>query len=207
MITDYSYLDYPDNNSTKQELIKLINLLNNNNIHYWVDFGYLVKMTKGKNDKFLNYLNCFDIGIFEENYSKLQNLLRENKFTIWSAHEHATTITSPDLYLLDFSDEKYKNPEVIIQRILKWVMVWNFKNCDNGLVSLKMQKDFLYNKELFLDTEEIDYCGLKLKIPKHRELLFNIRYPSNKGVFLSHSPRKREDCEKNFSFCNLGNYK
>lgn len=207
MITDYSHLDYPENNSTKRELIKLINLLNKHNIHYWVDFGYLVKMTKGKNDKFLNYLNSFDICIFEENYIQLKNLLRENNFTVWNTTEYATTITSSDLYLLNTSDEKYNSSEVIFQRLLKWIVIWNLKEVDNGLVSLKMEKDFYYNKELFSEVEEVEYCGLKLKIPKNRELLFKIRYPSNSGIVLCHAPKKREECEKKFSFCNLGNYK
>jgi hypothetical protein len=207
MITDYSHLDYPDNSSTKLELIKLIDILNKNDIHYWVDFGYLVKITTGKNDKFLNYLNSFDLCVFEESYNKLKNLLRENNFTIWNTTDHAITLTSKDLYLLNTSDEKYNSAEIIIQRLLKWVVVWNFKDAENGLVSLKMDKDFLYNKELFSEVEEVEYCGLKLKIPKHRELLFKIRYPSSNGTVLCHAPKKREECEKKFSFCNLGNYK
>jgi len=207
MITDYSHLDYPNNYSTKQELIKLVNLLNANNIHYWVDFGYLVKMTTGKNDKFLNYLNSFDICIFEESYRKLQNILRENNFTIWNTTDYAVTITSSDLYLLNTSDEKYNSPEVIIQRLLKWIVIWNLKNIDNGLVSLKMEKDFIYNKEMFLEVDEIEYCGIKLKIPKYRDLLSKIRYPNIRGTILCAAPKKREECEKKFAFSNLGDYK
>ena len=91
--------------------------------------------------------------------------------------------------------------------MLKWITIWNYKLIDNNLTSLKIEKDFKYKKETFLEVEEIQYCGIKLNIPKNVEQLNKIRYPDPKQVVWCHSPKKRENSEKVFGYCNLGDYK
>ena len=75
-MTDYANLDYPNNLPLKLELIRLINLLNVNKIHYWVDFATLAKITS--NSKYLNYLSCFDICVFEDSYNLVTELITKN---------------------------------------------------------------------------------------------------------------------------------
>lgn len=205
-MTDYANLDYPDNHLFKREVVRFIDLLNANEIHYWVDFATLAKITTTTDKKYFYYLTGFDICVFEDSYKKVNQLLHNNNFRVWNSSEHLTQVASPYLPILNSFEEKFSNKEIIIQSMLKWLMVWNFKNLDNNLTSLNVQKDFVYNKEIFLDVREIEYCGIKLNVPKNVDLLNKIRYPNNQLVW-SHSPRKRENCEKDFGFNNLGNYK
>jgi hypothetical protein len=200
-MTDYANLDYPNNLPLKLELIRLINFLNVNKIHYWVDFATLAKITS--NSKYLNYLSCFDICVFEDSYNLVTELIYKNNFYVWQNSNFTTTISTPDL----IASKKSSNPEIIVQRMLKWVTVWNYKLLDKNQTSLKIDNDFIYNKEIFLEVEEIEYCGIKLNIPKNIEQLNTIRYPDSKQVVWCHSPKKRENSEKNFGFCNLGAYK
>jgi hypothetical protein len=200
-MTDYANLNYPNNLPLKLELIRLIDLLNANKIHYWVDFASLAKITS--NSKYLNYLSCFDICVFEDSYQQVRELIVKNNFHIWHNSNFTTSISTLDLILSKTSS----NSEIIIQRMLKWLTVWNYKLLDNNLTTLGIEKDFVYKKEIFLEVQEIEYCGIKLNIPKDIEQLNNIRYPISKQVVWCHSPKKRENSEKNFGFCNLGDYK
>jgi len=200
-MTDYANLNYPNNLPLRLELIRLIDLLNANKIHYWVDFATLEKITS--NSKYLNYLSCFDICVFEDSYNQVRELISNNNFFIWHNSNFTTTISTPDL----IASKKSSNPEIIIQRMLKWVTIWNYKLLDGGLTSLGIDKDFIYKKEIFLEVQQIEYCGIKLNIPKNIEQLNKIRYPNSKQVVWCHSPKKRENSEKNFGFCNLGDYK
>jgi hypothetical protein len=184
-MTDYANLNYPNNLPLRLELIRLINLLNANKIHYWVDFATLAKITS--NTKYLNYLSCFDICVFEDSYNQVRELISNNNFFIWHNSNFTTTISTPDL----IASKKSSSPEIIIQRMLKWVTIWNYKLLDDGLTSLGIDKDFIYKKEMFLDVQQLN----------------NIRYPNTKQVVWCHSPKKRENSEKNFGFCNLGDYK
>lgn len=200
-MTDYANLNYPNNLPLKLELIRLIDLLNANKIHYWVDFASLAKITS--NSKYLNYLSCFDICVFEDSYDQVRELIAKNNFYIWHNSNFTTSISTLDLILSKTSS----NSEIVIQRMLKWLTVWNYKLLDNNLTTLGIEKDFVYKKEIFLEVQEIEYCGIKLNIPKNIEQLNNIRYPNSKQVVWCHSPKKRENSEKNFGFCNLGDYK
>ena len=200
-MTDYANLNYPNNLPLKLELIRLIDLLNANKIHYWVDFATLAKITS--NSKYLNYLSCFDVCVFEDSYVQTQDLITNNKFYIWNKSDFTTTISTPDLIAL----KNTLNPEVIVQRMLKWVTIWKYKLIDNSLTSLKIEKDFTYKREMFLEVEQIEYCGIKLNIPKNVDQLNKIRYPDSKQVVWCHSPKKRERSEKVFGYCNLGEYK
>ena len=200
-MTDYAHLDYPNNLPLKKELIRLINTLNAYKIHYWVDFSTLAKITS--NSKYLNYLCNFDICVFEDSYAQVQDLISKNNFYTWHKSNFTTTISTPDLIAL----KNTINPEIIVQRMLKWITIWNYKLIDNNLTSLKIEKDFTYKKETFLEVEEIQYCGIKLNIPKNVEQHNKIRYPDPKQVVWCHSPKKRENSEKVFGYCNLGDYK
>ena len=204
-MTDYANLDYPNNENFKSELKRLINLLNENNIHYWVDFSYLEKMMRPS--KFLNHLICFDICVFEESYSYVINLATKNNYKIWYGNNLNTIFQDNNFFYTKPDYSKFNTDNIIIQSMLKWIVVWNFKNKDKDNVFLNIEKDFVYNKQLFLDVEEIEYCGIKFKIPKNYEELRKIRYGNSKGVVFCHTPRKRELCEKQYSFNNLGNYK
>lgn len=205
-MTDYANLDYPNNLPIKKEIIRFIDLLNANNIHYWVDFATLAKIIPETNSKYLNYLNGFDICVFEEDYSNVCNIISKNNFYVWQSSNLVTNIASPELPILRTAVEKFSNKEIIIQSAMKWILIWNYKNLDNNLTSLRIDKDFVYNKEIFLEIKEIEYCGIKLNVPKNIELLNRIRFPKDELVWC-HSPKKRENCEKSFSYCNLGKYK
>ncbi len=204
-MTDYANLDYPNNLTLKQELIKLIDLLNANKIHYWVDFATLAKITN--NSKYLYYLNSFEIGVFEDVYKEVTDLISKNRFYIWQSSDLLTNIANPELPVLKASTKFISGPEIVIQSPLKWLTIWNYKLIENNLTSLKIEKDFVYNKEIFLEVKEVEYCGIKLNIPKNVELLNRIRFTDPKKLVWCHSPKKRENAESNFGYCNLGNYK
>jgi hypothetical protein len=204
-MTDYAYLDYPNNLPLKKELIKLINLLNANKIHNWVDFATLAKITN--NSKYLYYLNSFEIGVFEDSYKDLTEIIKKNNFYVWQCSDLLTNIANPELPLFKTATEKFSSSEAVIQSMLKWVSIWNYKLIDNNFTSLKIDKDFIYNKEIFLEVKEIKYCGIKLNIPKNVDLLNRIRFTDSKQTVWCHSPKKRENAEKNFGYSNLGNYK
>jgi hypothetical protein len=206
-MTDYANLDYPNNLPLKLELIKLIDLLNANKIHYWVDFASLAKLTSSPNNKYLYYLTGFDLCVFEDSYKRVNELLNANYFRVWNSSDVVTSIANPDLPILRTFEEKFSNKEIVIQSMLKWILIWNFKDENHNKVSLRIDKDFSYDKNIFLDVREVEYCGIKMNIPRNVELLNSIRHPNKEELVWSHSPRKRENCEKSFGFCNLGNYK
>lgn len=206
-MTDYAHLDYPNNYPTKEELERLINLLNSSNIHYWVDFATLCKITNKKDDKFLYYLNTFELSIFEEDYSKFLSTIKDNGFYIWNHNVNKTEIASLNLMCFKVGDFNRASKVPVQERLLKWIAVWNYKKYNDKNVFLNIKNDFIIKKDLFLNTQEIDYCGLKLKIPKNWEELYNIRYSDKKGIIHCHSPRKRESCENEIGFSNIGNYK
>jgi len=204
-MTDYANLDYPSNLMLKQELIRLIDLLNSNNIHYWVDFATLEKITN--NSKYLFYLNSFEIGVFDDVYKDVTDIVSRNNFYVWQISNLLTNITNPELPVLKATREFASIQEVVIQSPLKWITIWNYKLIENNLTTLKIEKDFIYNKEIFLDVKEIEYCGLKLNIPKNVELINKIRFSDSKKLVWCHSPKKRENAESSFGYCNIGNYK
>ncbi len=204
-MTDYANLDYPNNLPLKRELIKLVDLLNANKIHYWVDFATLAKITN--NSKYLYYLSSFEISVFEDSYKDLTDIISKNNFYVWQISDLLTNIANPELPVLRTSADNFSNPEITIQSMLKWITIWNYKNLDNNLTSLKIEKDFVYNKEIFLEVKEIEYCGIKLNVPKNIDLINRIRFADTEQLIWCHSPKKRENAEKNFGYCNLGNYK
>lgn len=204
-MTDYASLDYYNNENFKSELKRFINLLNENNIHYWVDFSYLEKIKRPS--KFLNYLISFDICLFEDSYNQVIQLAAANNFTIWYTSDLTTSFVNNNFFYIKDSYTKFNTKETFIQGMLKWIVLWNFKNKDNENVHLNIEKDYVYNKLLFSEIEEIEYCDLKLKIPKNYDEIRKIRYSNSKGVVFCHTPRKRENCEKKYSFNNLGDYK
>ena len=206
-MTDYANLDYPNNLPLKLELIRLIDLLNVNKIHYWVDFASLAKITSNPDNKYLYYLIGFDICVFEDSYKRVNDLLNSNNFRVWTSSDVVTNIASPELPILRTFEEKFSNKEIVIQSMLKWILIWNFKFENNNKVSLRIDKDFTYEQSVFMEIKEIEYCGIKMNIPRNVELLNSIRHSNKEGLVWSHSPRKRENCEKSFGFCNLGEYK
>ncbi len=154
-MTDYANLDYPNNLTLKQELIKLIDLLNANKIHYWVDFATLAKITN--NSKYLYYLNSFEIGVFEDVYKEVTDLISKNRFYIWQSSDLLTNIANPELPVLKASTKFISGPEIVIQSPLKWLTIWNYKLIENNLTSLKIEKDFVYNKNWFCNVIAIIY--------------------------------------------------
>jgi hypothetical protein len=206
-MTDYANLDYPNNLPLKLELIRLIDLLNANKIHYWVDFASLAKITSSPNNKYLYYLTGFDLCVFENSYKRVNELLNTNNFRVWNSSDVVTNVANPDLPILRTFEEKFSNKEIVIQSMVKWILIWNFKFENDNKVSLRIDKDFSYDKSIFLDVREVEYCGIKMNIPRNVELLNSIRHPNREELVWSHSPRKRENCEKSFGFCNLGDYK
>lgn len=204
-MTDYANLNYPNNLPLKRELIRLIDLLNSNNIHYWVDFASLEKITNPS--KYLNYLSAFEICVFENDYPAVQNIVRTGGFYVWHSTDESSIVSNPTLHVLKVNPDKFDETEIIIQSMLKWVIVWKYKLFDSNKTGLGMQKDYVYDKQLFLDTKEIEYCDIKLKIPSNIDLINKIRYSNAKGIVWCHSPKKRENCEKGFGFNNLENYK
>lgn len=204
-MTDYANLDYPANLTLKNELVKLINLLNEHKIHYWADFATLAKITN--NSKYLYYLNSFEIAVFEDVYKEVTDLISKNNFYVWQKSDLLTNIANPELPVLKAILQPSSSQEIVIQSPLKWLTIWNYKLIENNLTTLKIQKDFLYNKEIFLEVQEIEYCGIKLNIPKNVDLLNRIRFTDSKKLVWCHSPKKRENAESSFGYCNLGNYK
>ena len=204
-MTDYACLNYPNNLKLKLELIRLVDILNSNNIHYWVDFASLEKITN--NNKYLYYLSGFDICVFEDSYKTVCDLVFKNNFRVWMNSEHLTNIANPEMHLMKTSEEKFMCSEVVVQSMMKWIMIWNYKLLPENNTSLCVAKDFVYDKNLFLNTRDIEYCGIKLKIPVDIQTINRIRYPNSNKLIWCHSPKKRENCENNFGFNNLGDYK
>jgi hypothetical protein len=206
-IIDYAFLDYPDNASIKNVLKQVIDILNKNNIHYWADFSTLSKITTEKENKFLFYLNSFEISIFEEDRNRFFDLLNANQIRVWNNITYKIDVCSKDLFVLENGESRFRFLEPTKEPMLKWVNIWCYKSENADTVSLQMINDFKYNKKLFTNTEEIEYCGLKIKIPKKHEEINKIRFPHATGNILCRSPKKRENCERDYGFCNLGNYK
>lgn len=206
-MTDYAYLDYPDNLPFKNELKRLLDVFHGNHIHYWADFSTLSKLTDKKDDKFLYYINSYEFGIFDEHRPLVEDLLRAHNFATWNVTPLKIDILTPNTFFLDILDLPSTCEYPKKERSLIWINIWIYKDISNNLVHLNINNDFYLNKDMFNQTEVIDYCGLQIKIPSRYKEIYNARYGDKKGVVYCHAPKKRENCEKEFGFCNIGDYK
>ena len=153
-------------------------ILNLNKIHYWVDFAYLEKMNN--NSKYLSYLTGFDICVFDDSYNKVKELIQNNGFYIWQSNNLITSIANPSLHILKNNQDKFLSADVVIQSMLKWIVIWNHKVKD-GKVTLGIDKDYVYDKQLFLDIEEKEYCGIKFNVPRNYKQIRDFRYSNCNG--------------------------
>lgn len=206
-MTDYAHLDYPDNLPFKNELKRLLEIFNNNQIHYWADFSTLCKLTDKKDDKFLYYINSYEFGIFDEHRLIVEELLRVNNFATWNITPLKIDILTPDTFFLNVLDISSTSEYPQKERSLIWINIWIYKDFPDNLIALNLKNDFYLKKDLFTETEILNYCGLQIKIPVKYRDIYNARYGDKKGIVYCHAPKKRENCEKEFGFCNIGDYK
>jgi len=206
-MTDYAHIDYPNNLPFKNELKRVLDVFNEKNVHYWADFATLSKITDKKDDKFLYYLNAFELSFYDEDRLLIEELIRVHDFRVFNSTPLKIDLYTPDTIFLNTLDPSSSSIYPEQERSLLWIIFWFFKDAPEHYVNLNLPNDFLIKKELFKETELIEYCGLKIKIPKHRKEIYNIRYGDKNGVIYSYSPKKRVNCEKEFGFYNLGKYK
>lgn len=206
MVKDYAHLNYPDNKPIKDDIVKLINLFELNSVPYWVDFATLEKIKN--NRKSLYYLNTFDVCITEEYKPVLEKIL-EHFYTL-EEYDHVRKIAPGGIELLTW-DGKAAQEVVFNQkhptwdRILKWIYVWIYKYTDSRkeFISLGLPiRDFTYNKEILTTTEDVNVCGINLKVPVYYDLIKQIRFKDHPGEVWCHGPKKREDKEREWGFCN-----
>lgn len=206
-MTDYAHLDHPENLPFKMELKKVLDILNENNVHYWADFATLSKITDKRDDKYLYYLNTFELGLYDDSRLIIEEIIRVHNLSIFNRTSLKIDLYTPDTVLFNTLDPITAAIHPVKERALLWISFWFYKDAPDHYVHLDMANDFVIKKSLFAETEMLDYCDLKIKIPKNRKELYDIRFGDKKGVIFSHSPKKRVNCEKDFGFYNLGNYK
>lgn len=206
-MTDYAHLDHPENLPFKMELKKVLDILNENNVHYWADFATLSKITDKKDDKYLYYLNTFELGLFDESRAIIEEIIRVHNLSIFNKTSLKIDLLTPDTILFNTIEPITASIHPLRERSLLWISFWFYKDAPDNNVFLNVINDFHIKKSLFTEIEMIDYCGLKIKIPKNRKELYEIRFGDKNGAIYSHSPKKRVNCEKEFGFYNLGKYK
>jgi hypothetical protein len=206
-MTDYANLNHPLNFETKNEVKRLINLFNSNNIHYWCDFAFLDKITTERDNKFYYYLNSVEIGLFEKDYELAAFLLKDYRFINWETLNFKICLATPNCNSLKPMAERILSLEPVKERMVKWINVWRYKEVSSNLVSIGVENDFVINKELFETTIDVEYCDIIFKVPKNYELLKSIKMRNKTGQNTCHSPKKREGGEKYYSGTNIGDYK
>jgi hypothetical protein len=206
-MTDYANLNHPLNFDTKNEVKRLINLFNSNNIHYWCDFAFLDKITTETDNKFYFYLNSVELSLFEKDFELATSLLKDYRFNIWERLNFKICLATPNCNILKPMAERIIPLEPIMERMVKWINIWKYKDYTNNLVSIGIENDFLINREIFESTTEVEYCDIVFKVPKNYELLKSITSRNKTGQNTCHAPKKREGGEKYFSGANIGDYK
>jgi hypothetical protein len=206
-LVDYASLNHPENKNAKNDLKKIVFLFDLLNIHYWIDFGTLAKITTQKNNKFLYYVNSIDIGVFKESFPAVKKLIFDNNFHVLDDKDFRFSLLTSNGFLTKTYDERLSEEYPVFDGLLKWINIWSYKTIDNNLVTIGLKNDFVYNKELFSITETVDYEGVKVKIPKYFDVIEKIRYPNVRGEIFCRSPKKRAEKEKKFHFVNFGDYK
>lgn len=210
MTNDYADLNLEENAAVKQDLQKLISVLELKGIPYWFDFSFAEKIHN--NRRSLYYLNSVDLATTEDYFDKFYDAALGCAFWLFGSQnrERVIKIAPGGIEMapengMSARERVFVNRVPTYDRILKWINVYKyFFSEDKNFLHLDMKDDVKINKELF-ETKIVEYKGINCRVLKNYELIKKIRFGKfyERGPIWNHSPRKRVDKEKNWGFVHI----
>jgi len=169
---------------TKQILAKVVNLLNKNEVNYWVDRSGLLSLIR---DNRISLLSDFDISFNKNDISKVIKIFKKNKsFDVFKGFIKKKNKIYPQLYI------KSKNN------------LLNFEHAIIDFIFYDFKKNFIYqydNKKKSIPIKFLEefivfkYKNIKLIIPKRYKEYLKYLYGYNYG-------KKKEFWENNLRIKN-----
>lgn len=170
----------------RQMLLDVVRIFDNNNLHYWLDYGALLGITRG-ND-LISYDKDIDFGIFEEDYAFYKDvvasqivalgkykvntidhemLLSKDNFIprIWPIAEHCTNIVCCDIFVYGKANQKWKDASKE-----------ECPDLSNKIVLLNCRYPVYCDSFYYTQLETMCWQDTLIKVPKNRESYLAMRY-------------------------------